>query len=150
MTGNPDGGAPVGEVVEVEEWAKPLPGLDNVNEHYWRTARAGRLLIQECPRCGHRQWYPRALCTACGGDPAWLETAGRGVVHTYTVIRQQGIPAFKAELPYVVAMVELEEGPMVFGSMPGVDPALVSIGTPVEVWFAAAADDTGVPYWRPR
>lgn len=137
------------EVVEVEEWAKPLPQIDNVNAEYWQAAREGRLLVQQCPACGHRQWYPRALCTECGAEPEWLETAGRGTVHTFTVIRQQGIPAFKAELPYAVVMVDLEEGPRVFGAMPGVDVARVAIGLPVEVYFVAAADDTGVPYWRP-
>ena len=137
------------EVVEVEEWAKPLPGLENVNGEYWKAAREGRLLIQECPSCGHRQWYPRALCTQCAGEPAWLETAGRGAVHTFTVIRQQGIPAFKAELPYAVVMVELDEGPLIFGSMPGVDVDTIEIGLPVEVYFVAADEDTGVPYWRP-
>lgn len=137
------------EVVEVEEWAKPLPQIDNVNAEYWQAAREGRLLVQQCPACGHRQWYPRALCTECGAEPEWLETAGRGTVHTFTIIRQQGIPAFKAELPYAVVMVDLEEGPRVFGAMPGVDVARVAIGLPVEVYFVAAADDTGVPYWRP-
>jgi len=137
------------EVVGVEEWAKPLPQIDNVNAEYWQAAREGRLLVQQCPACGHRQWYPRALCTECGAEPEWLETAGRGTVHTFTVIRQQGIPAFKAELPYAVVMVDLEEGPRVFGAMPGVDVARVAIGLPVEVYFVAAADDTGVPYWRP-
>ncbi len=137
------------EVIEVEEWAKPLPGLDNVNQEYWQAAREGRLLIQECPACGHRQWYPRALCTACAAAPSWLETSGRGTLHTFTVIRQQGIPAFKAELPYAVVMVELEEGPMIFGSMPGVDVDTIEIGMALEVYFLAAADDTGVPYWRP-
>jgi len=139
----------VHEVIEVEEWAKPLPGLDNVNAEYWKAAREGRLLIQECTSCQHRQWYPRAICTKCAGEVEWLETEGRGTIHTYTVIRQQGIPAFKVELPYVITMVELEEGPMIFGSMPGIDPDTVSIGMPVEVYFRAATDDTGVPYWRP-
>ena len=75
------------------------------------------------------------MCTECAGDPEWLEAAGRGTIHTFTVIRQQGIPAFKVELPYVIAMVELDEGPMIFGSMPGIDPDTVSIGMPVEVYF---------------
>ena len=65
------------------------------------------------------------------------------------MIRQQGIPAFKAELPYAVVMVDLEEGPRVFGSMPGVDVDTIEIGMPGEVYFLAAAEDTGVPYWRP-
>jgi uncharacterized OB-fold protein len=137
------------EVIEVGEWAKPLPLLDNVNEEYWQAARAGRLLIQECTECGHRQWYPRAMCTQCAAEVEWLETTGRGTVHTFTVIRQQGLPPFRDELPYVIVMVELDEGPMVFGSMPDTDPDAVAIGTPVEVYFAAAADDTGIPYWRP-
>jgi uncharacterized OB-fold protein len=137
------------EVIDVEEWGKPLPQIDNVNEEYWKAAREGRLLIQQCPACGHKQWYPRAVCTECASDPEWLEASGRGTVHTYTVIRQQGIPAFKAELPYAVVMVELEEGPLIFGSMPGVPIEDVSIGMPVEVCFLAAADDTGVPIWRP-
>ena len=64
-------------------------------------------------------------------------------------LRQQGIPAFKAELPYAVVMVELDEGPLIFGSMPGVDVDTIEIGLPVEVYFVAADEDTGVPYWRP-
>lgn len=83
------------------------------------------------------------------GRPEWLETAGRGTVHTFTVIRQQGIPAFKAELPYAITMVELDEGPLVFGSMPGVDPESISIGMAVEVYFRSASEDIGVAYWRP-
>ena len=59
------------------------------------------------------------------------------------------MPPFRDELPYVVAMVELDEGPLIFGSMPDVDVDDVEIGMPVEVYFLAAADDTGVPYWRP-
>jgi uncharacterized OB-fold protein len=46
-------------------------------------------------------------------------------------------------------MVELDEGPLIFGSMPGVDPDTVSIGMAVEVYFVAAAEDTGIAYWRP-
>jgi uncharacterized OB-fold protein len=138
------------EVVTVEEWGKPLPEINPVTEEYWKAAAEGRLLIQQCPACGHRQWYPRAVCTQCAADPEWLETSGLGTVHTYTVIRQQGIKAFKEELPYAIVMVELDEGPMIFGSMPGVDPDAVSIGMAVEVHFRKADDDTGVAYWRPR
>jgi len=145
-----DDGAPRPDRVEVvDEWTKPLPLPDNVSAPYWQAAAEGRLLIQRCPACGNVQWYPRALCTACGGDPEWLEAAGRGTVHTFTVIRQYGMKPFRDELPYVIAMVELEEGPLVFGSVTGCDPDAVSIGMPVEVHFRRAADDVGIPYWRP-
>jgi uncharacterized OB-fold protein len=137
------------EIVSVDEWPKPLPGPDAVTAPYWKAASEGRLLIQECASCGHRQWYPRALCTHCGGDPDWLECSGRGTVHTFTVIRQMGMRPFRDELPYVIAMVQLDEGPLVFGNVTGCSIEDVAIGMPVEVWFTKAADEVGIPSWRP-
>ena len=138
------------EVRTPDEWAKPLPQPDGVNAEYWQAAVDGRLLIQQCPKCGHKQWYPRALCTACGADPEWLECSGLGTVHTFTVIRQFGMKPFRDELPYVIAMIELEEGPLMFGNVTDCDVDDVTIGTPVEVWFTKAADDVGVASWRPQ
>ncbi len=137
------------EVRTVEEWTKPLPATDPVSAPYWQAAAEGRLLIQQCPKCGHKQWYPRALCTACAADPAWLECSGRGEIHTFTVVRQYGAKPFRDELPYVIAMVELEEGPMIMGAVTDCDPETVRIGMPVTVYFVQAADDVGIPYWRP-
>lgn len=137
------------EVRSVEEWTKPLPQPDGVSTPYWQAAAEGRLLIQQCPSCGHKQWYPRALCTACAAEAEWLECAGRGVVHTFTVVRQYGARPFRDELPYVIAMVELEEGPMMLGAVTDCDPDDMCIDLPVEVYFVKAADDVGIPYWRP-
>ena len=90
---------------------------------YWAGARArASCSIQECPTAGHRQFYPRALCTACGGEPRVVdERSGRGTIHTFTVIRQYGMPPFRDELPYVVAMVELPEGPLIMGNVTDCD-----------------------------
>ena len=141
----------MGEVVTPDgEWQRPLPVLDEVNGPYWSAAAQGRLLIQECAACGHRQFYPRALCARCGGEPGWLECSGSGTVHTFTVVRQMGMRPFRDELPYVVAMVELEEGPMMMGNVTGCDPDAVRIGLPVEAYFLRAEDEVGVPMWRPR
>ena len=139
----------MGEVSIPEEWQKPLPAIDDVNREFWAAAAEGRLLIQACPHCGHRQFYPRALCTACGDPPEWLECSGRGTVHTFTIIRQMAMRPFRDELPYVVAMVELEEGPRMMGNVTDCDPDTVRIGLPVEAHFVRAADDVGVPMWRP-
>lgn len=132
------------------EWTKPLPAADNVSAPYWKGGSEGRLLVQECPACGHRQWYPRAVCTACGADPEWLECSGTGVVHTFTVVRQYGMKPFRDELPYVIAMIDLDEGPRMMGGVTDCDPDSVRIGMPVEVHFVEAAEDIGIPYWRPR
>ena len=130
------------------EWVKPLPQTDNVSAHYWAAARDGRLLIQQCDPCGHRQWYPRALCTNCGAETEWLECMGVGVVHTYTVIRQMGMAGFRDEVPYIVAIIELAEGPRVMGNVVDIDIGDIHIGLAVEAFFVVAADDVGVPQWR--
>ena len=137
------------DVKTVDEWVKPLPQPDNVSAPYWQAAAEGRLLVQQCPACGQRQFYPRALCTSCGGEPEWLECSGRGTVHTFTVVRQYGARPFRDELPYAIGMVELEEGPMMLGAITDCDVDGVSIGMPVVVHYVKAADDVGIPYWRP-
>jgi hypothetical protein len=137
------------DVITPTEWTKPLPTVDDVNRPFWTAAAEGRLVIQECAQCGHRQFYPRALCTQCGGEPGWIECSGRGEVHTFTIVRQMGMRPFRDELPYVVAMVTLEEGPRLMGNVTDVDPDAVRIGLPVEVYFVRAAEDVGIPMWRP-
>jgi uncharacterized OB-fold protein len=146
--GAPDRGTD--RVVDVDEFVKPLPQPDNVSAHYWMAAAEGKLLVQRCPRCGATQFYPRALCATCGGDPEWLETNGTGTVHTYTVVRQMGMRAFRDEVPYVVAMVELDEGPMVMGNVTDCPPDDVHIGLRVEAHFVRVDESTGIPYWRPE
>lgn len=131
------------------QWAKPLPQPDNISQEYWAGAAGGQLLIQECPTCGERQFYPRALCVSCGDDPEWLSASGRGVVHTFTVIRQYGMRPFVDELPYVVAMVELVEGPKMMGSITGCSVDDVYIGMAVEAHFIQINDDIGIPIWKP-
>jgi hypothetical protein len=137
------------QVVTGLEWKRPKPAKDPVSAPYWEAAARGELLIQHCPSCGNRQWYPRAVCTACGENPEWQQTSGRGTVHTFTVIRQNYAKPFREELPYVVAMIELDEGPMLMGNVTDVDVETVHIGMPVEVYMIEAEEGLGVPFWRP-
>jgi uncharacterized protein len=137
------------EVQRGEPWERPLPAGDPVSSHYWAEAAGGRLVIQHCASCGARQFYPRALCIACGGDPEWEEASGRGTVYTFTVIRQQGAKPFRDELPYVVAMIKLDEGPMMMGNIGGCAVDDVTIGMAVEAYVVEAAEGVGVPFWRP-
>lgn len=138
------------EVRRGEVWTKPLPAQEPLSREFWAAADEGRLLIQQCPACGHRQFYPRALCTACGADPVWLEASGRGTVHTFTVIRQQGMPAFTDDVPYVVAMIELDEGPRMMGNVTGCPVDDVTVGMRVRAYAVEAEDGVAVPMWEPE
>lgn len=137
------------KVIEVEGWTKPLPAVDNVSRPYWSAAARGELMVQECARCGVRQFYGRQMCTACAGTPTWIATGGRGTIHTFTVIRQYGLRPFTDELPYVVGMIKLPEGPMMLGGVTDCPVSEVHIGMAVEVYFLKVEEELAIPYWRP-
>jgi hypothetical protein len=141
-------GDPAGDVA-ASLGRRPLPLPDNVSAPYWEAAARGEVLYQECPACGHRQLYPRALCTACAAEPEWRRASGRGTVHTFTVIRQNWAEPFRELAPYVVAIVDLEEGPRMMTNVTGCAPEDVHIGMPVEAYTIAVEDGLGVPFWRP-
>jgi uncharacterized OB-fold protein len=127
---------------------RPMPRLDPVSKTFWEGTTRGELLYQECPACGNRQFYPRSCCTKCIAEPEWRVASGRGTIHTYTVVRQNHALPFRNWLPYVVAVVELDEGPRMLANIVGVPVDDVAIGQSVEVEFVPANDDVSFPFWR--
>jgi uncharacterized protein len=128
---------------------RPAPLPDGVSAPYWKAAAEGRLLYQECPACGHRQLYPRPVCTNCAATPEWRDSSGRGTVHTFTVIRQNHGKPFRDMIPYVVAMVELDEGPRLMTNIVDCDPESVRIGMAVEVQMEEVDDEVAIPMFKP-
>ena len=129
---------------------RPLPLPEPETAPFWEATLAGKLVIQHCLRCDRRQFYPRYLCAACGGDVTWIEASGQGEVHSYTVVRQNGTPPFDALVPYVLAIIELDEGVRMMGNVVDVSVDDVRIGMPVQVSFVPETDDVVLPMWRPR
>ena len=132
------------------EWKKPLPTISGETRPYWEACRRGQLLIQRCDACQAWQFYPRGICSGCWStDIRWVPSSGRGTVWTFTVTRQNRTPGFAEEVPYVLALVELEEGVKMFSNIVGCDPGEVAIGMPVEATFIRATDQISVPYFKP-
>ena len=119
------------------------------SDAFFEATRDHKLLIQRCSACGKHQFYPRDLCIHCGApDVEWVEASGRGKVHTFTVIHQQGMPGWRDEVPYVAAIVDLEEGVRMTSNVVGCEPADVRIDMAVEVTYV----DEGalvLPRFRP-
>lgn len=131
-----------------------LPVADQETEAYWEATREGRLLIKRCTACGQAFFYPRTYCPRCWSpDTEWVEASGRGTVYTFTVVHQNDLPPFNERLPYVVAIVELEEGVRMTSNIEGIDPEDVRCDMPVAVAFreeARAQDDVvSLPVFRP-
>ena len=137
------------DVERVGTYEKPIPQPDATEKPFWEGAAQGELRIQRCPACGHRQHYPRALCTRCGETPQWEVASGRGSVHTFTIVRQNGAKPFRDELPYVVAIIELSEGVRMMGNITDCAPEDVHIGLAVRAYAVEIEDGIAIPYWRP-
>jgi uncharacterized protein len=137
------------DVRAVDSWEKPIPAGGNVIGEFWSAAAEGRLVFQQCPVCGTRQHYPRLLCRTCGAEPEWRDASGDGVVHTFTIVRQNGAKPFNDELPYVVAIVELAEGPRMMGNVTGCPPESVTVGMPVRAYAVRVEDGLAIPFWEP-
>lgn len=118
----------------------PEPAVSPETEPHWAAAAEGRLVLPRCRACEAAIWYPRELCPACGStDVEWVEASGRGFVYTSTVVHR-GEGAYRDATPYVLAYVELAEGPRVLTNVVGVPPGEVHIGQEVEVVFEHSDD----------
>jgi uncharacterized protein len=136
---------------KVATWHLPVADLETAP--YWEGTRAGILLIKGCRSCGRAFFYPRNHCPHCWStDTEWRESSGRGTVYTFTVVYQNDLPPFRDRVPYVVAIVELEEGVRMTSNIEGITPEDVRCGTAVRVAFRdeQRGDETiAIPVFRP-
>lgn len=123
-------------------WHLPVPDLETAP--YWEATAQGRLLIKRCRACAEPYFYPRNHCPRCWSlDTEWIEASGRGAVYTFTIVYQNDLPPFRDRLPYVVAIVELEEGVRMTSNVEGCEPEDVRCGMPVRVSFREEERDEG-------
>jgi uncharacterized OB-fold protein len=131
-------------------YEKPLPVPDPQSQPFWEACRRHELIVQRCRTCDNTQFYPRVLCTRCRGtDLGWVPASGRGLVHSFTVIRRAPSASFKPDLPYVLALVELEEGVRMMTNIVGCTVDEVRIEMPVEVVFDDVSEAISLPKFRP-
>lgn len=116
---------------------------------FWEAAGKGQLVLPRCDSCSTVIWYPRLFCPACGSNEiSWIDSAGTGTVYSFTIVRK-GQGPFAAAAPYVLAYVELDEGPRVMTNVVGCDPADVSVGQRVSVVFAPTDNGTALARFQP-
>jgi uncharacterized OB-fold protein len=128
----------------------PEPIVNADSAPYWDGARHHKLLLQKCRACGTLRFFPRYLCTACGSEATeWTEVSGRGTVHSFTIVHRAAFPEFQANVPYVIALVDLAEGPRMMTNIVGEGALETEIDDPVEVCFEArGTNGAKVPQFR--
>lgn len=140
------------------DFEHPRPAASWETRAFWEGCGRHELVLQRCRDCGSVQHRPRGLCASClSSELSHFVATGRGRIHTFTVTHQNGVPPFRDALPYVLAYVDLEEGPRLMTNVVGCDPGEVRIGQDVVVDFqdvdARDLGDAGglfaVPRFRP-
>ncbi len=127
-----------------------IPGQTELTAPYWDAAREGRLVVQECRECGQLRHPPLPSCPNCHGSLlGWREVSGAGTVYSYTVVRHPTHFAFADQIPYVIAVVALAEGPWLVSGVTGCEPDQVRVGMEVRACFREVADGVTLPYFEP-
>lgn len=129
---------------------KLVPTPDADSKPFWDGCREHKLLFQKCIACGDVRWPPSILCPQCHSrETQWIESNGRGTVYTYAIYHQAFHPAFMDKLPYVVAVVELDEGPMMITNIVECDHGALKCEMPVQVVWDDVSDEFSLPKFQP-
>jgi uncharacterized protein len=126
-----------------------LPQATPETEHFWAGAREGELRLQHCAACDHNYFPPQAFCPRCHSDAVSVFMAsGKGTLYGFNISH---LPAPGLQPPYVIAVVELEEGPRMMSNLVDCDatPETVRLDMPLEVTFQKQNDEISLPLFRP-
>ena len=136
--------------------AKPAPIPTPENSFYWEKCQQHELWVRKCNDCNQAYFYPRDICPNCfSRNTAWIQCSGKGTLHTFGVVVRPPHRAWTEDVPFVVAMVDLEEGCRMPTNLvqSDVDPSnpgeKIKVGMPVEVVWEDRTDKISLPMFRP-
>ena len=134
--------------MSIPEIKKPI--VNPCARPFWEAARQEKLVIQHCEDCKENIFYPRLYCPECHSENLdWIESSGRGTVYSFSVVHSNSPSAFIDDIPYVVAIVRLEEGVQMCTNIVGCDPEDIRCDMPVEVTFERLDDEFTLPKFKP-
>ena len=133
------------ETEEAAELPTITPRPNEDSQPFWDATAEGRFTLQRCTACDEVIWWPKAICPACSSfDLEWFDATGHGKVYSYTVVHRS-VGRWNKVTPYVVAYVELTEGPRVMTNIVDCDPALVAIDAKVRLVWQDTGEGPALP-----
>ena len=134
----------------MSEYLKPIPVPSKESRPYWDGLKQHRLMTPRCEDCKHHWFPPSHLCPHCGSDRSqWAEVSGRGRIYSFVIYHRVYHPGFADEIPYAVAVIELEEGPRMISNVAGIAPDKLACDMKVLVSFEDITQDATIPKFRP-
>jgi uncharacterized OB-fold protein len=127
----------------------PIPALTELSAPFWAAGLDGTLRLQRCSACGHIRFPLDAICPRClSSEHEWEAMSGRGSVQTFIRFHRAYDPSWEDRVPYVVALIELEEGPVLISNVIGDGGLDVKVSDPVEVVYERISGDAALPQFR--
>lgn len=129
---------------------KPSPAVSSVERPFWDATRDGKLILQKCVDCNKFIFYPRIYCPHCHSAAlTWEKASGKGKIYTYTVVNSNSHSAFLGDIPFVIAIIKLDEGVQMLSNVIGCRPEEVTCDMPVEVFFEKLNAEFTLPKFKP-
>jgi uncharacterized OB-fold protein len=133
-----------------KKYLKPLPHPAPESEPFWAAAKEHKLKIQKCNGCGNYWFPPSEHCPEClSADNTWVEASGKGRVFSFVTYQRLYNKGWEGEIPYVVALIELDEGPRLLSNLTGIAPEDVACDMAVKVVFDDVTPDVTLPKFAP-
>ena len=132
------------------DYEKPLPYVHDETKSFWEGTKRHELLIQRCQDCNNFYFYPRSFCPHClSYNVEWTKVSGKGKIYSFTVSHRPAGPAFQKDLPYNIALVELDEGVRMMTNIVECKNEDLLVDMPVEVVFDEVTPEVTLPKFRP-
>ncbi len=132
------------------DYKKPLPHPTEVTRPFWEAAKRHELQIQQCGSCRAYVFYPREVCSECLlPEMRWVKVSGKGTLYSYTIAQAPTHASFTEDVPYVIAIVELAEGPHITTNIVGCKIEDLKVNMPVVASFADVTLDITLVKFRP-
>jgi uncharacterized OB-fold protein len=131
--------------------AAPIrPAINDVNRPFWDGCRDGQLKVQRCTHCDRLRYPAGMVCPEClSGEAEWQSLSGRGKVFSFVVFHRAYHPTWEGKVPYNVALIELDEGPIMLSNVVSIDNAKLEVGLPVQAVFEAIDESLAIPVFKP-
>lgn len=133
----------------MKDYNKPLPKPTPQSQVFWDGCKREKLFIQQCKECGKNIFYPKLYCPFClSKELSWIQATGKGRIYTYMIVYGYQPTEFEADLPYVVAVIDLEEGVKIMSNIVDSELENIRCDASVEVVFDKVTDDVTLPRFR--
>ena len=132
------------------QYEKPLPIINIDNAQYWEFCKKHELRMQKCTQCGHVRFPTSILCPRCHSmETEWARLSGKGRIYSYVIYHMAYHPSYKYDIPYAVAIIQLDEGPRMESNITHCKMEDIKIDMPVELYFDDITEEISLPKFKP-